>query len=184
MSRPYGTLLAAIASPPFETVGYNLPSLTGLAERTSVIRRLATEVAFSCGGANARILRSADSHRRSNLCVSGGRGRRDHGPGHGHRGRGRHVRDTGRGPCPGLDPNGGHAQNGRDPHPKTLQSTVRRHDEAQPNGRPHTVAVSSNPRAICSAFLQDTNSPRSKRIPDPVSAEERELREEPEAVRY
>ena len=39
MCRPYGTLLAAIAFPPFETVGYNLSSLTGLAKMINAILR-------------------------------------------------------------------------------------------------------------------------------------------------
>ena len=107
--------------------------------------------------------------------VSGGRGR------HGRRGR---DRDTGRGPCPGLDPNGDRAQNGHDRLPNTLQKTVHRHDEVQPNERPHTEAESSNPRAICSVFRQDTNSHRSTRNPGPGSVEEREPREEAEAARY
>ena len=39
MCRPYGTLLAAIAFPPFETVGYDVSSLTGLAIMISAILR-------------------------------------------------------------------------------------------------------------------------------------------------
>jgi hypothetical protein len=103
--------------------------------------------------------------------------------GRGHHGD-RRDRDTDRGPCPGPDPNGGRAQNGHDPHPNTLQNTDHRHDEVQPSARPRTEAVSSIPRAICSAFLQDTNSPRSRRNPGPGSAEELEPHGEPEAARY
>jgi hypothetical protein len=54
----------------------------------------------------------------------------------------------------------------------------------QPSARPRTEAVSSIPRAICSAFLQDTNSPRSRRNPGPGSVEELEPHGEAEAARY
>jgi hypothetical protein len=99
-------------------------------------------------------------------------------------GRGRRGRDTGRGPCPGRDPSGDRAQNGRDPPPNTLQNTVHRHDEVKPSERPHTEAVSSTLRAIYNVFLQDTNTLRSRRIPHPGSVEEPELRGEAEAARY
>jgi hypothetical protein len=70
----------------------------------------------------------------------------------------RFHRGTDPGPGYGPCPTGDRVLHGHGLPPNTRQSTAVRHGADLPIGRPHNVAESSNPHAICSAFLPDTST--------------------------